>query len=553
MSQQASRSRLWRALNVVTRGHRRALALSVGIGALATALSLGGVTTTARFVESLAVAADGAAVLGMDLPVVGLGILAVVALLVGGVFSSVAALVDERVSRRLHADLQLRVYRAAHRRVGLTRPTGEALHEITDLVPSCAQLPRLALLGPFSFAWQLVMATAWILAANVALGGFYLAAVAAIVLLGPRLLGIDRRLARAAHSVRAAGGHEFAMLEEQLGARETIRELDLLQAATERVSQAIESHSRARYDLAMAAQLRSLTDPCLAAVLPLSAILGLVCGADLSDLLVIWALHGSMRGALEGLVASWTAWKQVEPAVSVVMAQLEPEESGAPSGSKLRRLSTQAAWVRVRIDEARTPSGRRLLRGTTLTATPGRIHAVVGRGGSGKSVLLDVIADRFDGEVTGRVERPAECVRLPQTPQLLRTSVREWIGFGLERPLSREETVSILERVGLGRAEGARAVDLDAVIGRDFRPSGYQAQALRIAQLLPRRRPPVILFDEPDSSMNARDAAHLQAVIREEFASSVVILVTHAPESLLATDTILTIEASSSCRGASVA
>ena len=113
---------------------------------------------------------------------------------------------------------------------------------------------------------------------------------------------------------------------------------------------------------------------------------------------------------------------------------------------------------------ANLPDGRPLLRGINLTAPAGRLTAICGRGGTGKSVLLDVIAGRFLGKVGGRIffdHQPLEAegmvgyrdqiTRLNQQPQLLRMPVEAFVTFGCNGSVMRSASQA-LELAGMGES-----------------------------------------------------------------------------------------------------
>ncbi|MBI1944415.1 MAG: ATP-binding cassette domain-containing protein [Deltaproteobacteria bacterium] len=165
----------------------------------------------------------------------------------------------------------------------------------------------------------------------------------------------------------------------------------------------------------------------------------------------------------------------------------------------------------------------------TVSFEAGRVHAVVGRSGAGKSVLMKAAAGllpRVQGEV--RVHRPP-LVFVHQDPALLDTlSVRENVAFAVTRVR------------GLLRAEArARADDALARFGlldvADAEP-GQLAVALQKRAALARAaclRPGVLVVDEPTTGLDPEAAAAVDdalALLPSE--GTTLIVITHSPRTV---------------------
>ncbi len=145
---------------------------------------------------------------------------------------------------------------------------------------------------------------------------------------------------------------------------------------------------------------------------------------------------------------------------------------------------------------------RRALRAVSFTAAPGESVAVIGPNGAGKTTLLSILAG-IQPPTGGRVSRaPREIGWVPQQPAVYsKLSVQENLALfarleGVEDcagTVSRMlELLELADRAGeeLGRLSGGNQQRVNIAIG-----------------LLP--APPVLLLDEPSSSLDPRQRARL--------------------------------------------
>ena len=177
--------------------------------------------------------------------------------------------------------------------------------------------------------------------------------------------------------------------------------------------------------------------------------------------------------------------------------------------------------------------GRAILQDVSLSATGGRMLAVVGPSGSGKTTLLGVLAGlvraddgtiQLDGaRVDGSVRQRRSFGFLLQTHALLPVlTATENVEIALrarevEPDEARARAVAALEEVGLGGALH-RPVE---------RLSGGQQQRVALARALA-PRPTVLLADEPTSELDAATRDRMIDLIAARAAEGhVVVLATH--------------------------
>jgi ABC-type sugar transport system ATPase subunit len=184
--------------------------------------------------------------------------------------------------------------------------------------------------------------------------------------------------------------------------------------------------------------------------------------------------------------------------------------------------------------EARTVSkafpGVKALDEVSLALLPGEVHALVGENGAGKSTLISILAGAAQpdaGQVAmhGRevhIATPAAAKKHGIATIFQELSIQPWLSVAANVVLGNEpgrpgmrsllsaRRVEAVAREALDRL-GAHEIPVEAEAGR---LSTGQKQLVEIARALTLRAP-VIIMDEPTSSLPHRDAARLLQIIRQ--------------------------------------
>jgi ABC-2 type transport system ATP-binding protein len=149
---------------------------------------------------------------------------------------------------------------------------------------------------------------------------------------------------------------------------------------------------------------------------------------------------------------------------------------------------------------------RDALKAVSFAAEPGEVVALIGPNGAGKTTLLSILAG-LQRATSGSVSTPPSDVGwVPQQPAVYgKLSVRENLELfaRLERVPEREAVVArMLDLIGLADRAGDELGKL----------SGGNQQRVNIAIGL-LASPPVLLLDEPSSSLDPRQRARLWELI----------------------------------------
>jgi len=165
---------------------------------------------------------------------------------------------------------------------------------------------------------------------------------------------------------------------------------------------------------------------------------------------------------------------------------------------------------------AKTYGGRTVLRFPGLDLEPGKIYAVVGANGSGKSTFSRLIAGAVRSDGNAKVlETPASLGYMPQRSYPFRLTVRQNLMLSGG---TAERAGALMEALGLTHLAGQRAEKL----------SGGETARMALARVL--MRPcELLILDEPTASMDMESAILAERLISAFRAETgcAVLFVTH--------------------------
>ncbi|MCC5992253.1 MAG: type I secretion system permease/ATPase [Rhodobacteraceae bacterium] len=193
------------------------------------------------------------------------------------------------------------------------------------------------------------------------------------------------------------------------------------------------------------------------------------------------------------------------------------------------------------------------LRNVSFTIKPGEKVAVLGRIGSGKSTVARLMLGLYqpregavlvDGIDIRQID-PGDLRRnmgaVLQDIWLFSGTVRENIAIGAMRPRDHE----IIEAARIAGVEDfirRHPAGYDMMLAeRGEGLSGGQKQAITLARAL-LGRPPIMLMDEPTSSMDVQNEAAVISRLKSELADRTVIIVTHRTSLLELVDRVIVVD-----------
>lgn len=229
-------------------------------------------------------------------------------------------------------------------------------------------------------------------------------------------------------------------------------------------------------------------------------------------------------------------------ASAVALVPIDPESLGAenddvgsalPSPTSPRSADAAPsllAWEDLRLTVESPTAGRvDILRGVSGFATPGRLLAIMGASGSGKTSFLDVICGRtlpgarndLSGKIffNGKERRKAiHFSYVPQHDTLLNSAtVRETLETaaqlripGLSDAALKDRVDGVLADLGLKHCEHA------LVGGGDIRGlSGGERRRVSIGQEIVSSQHPVLCLDEPTTGLDSTTAENVMTTLKE--------------------------------------
>ena len=200
-----------------------------------------------------------------------------------------------------------------------------------------------------------------------------------------------------------------------------------------------------------------------------------------------------------------------------------------------------------------TRGGDEVLHDVTFSVPPGRMLALVGSSGAGKSTVAQLLARLYDVD-SGAVRLAGADVR-----DLTAASIHRTVGFVTQDGHLLHDTIAAnlrigapdatdaelrdaLERARLGELVASLPDGLETVVGeRGYRLSGGERQRMTIARIL-LSRPRVVVLDEATASLDSTSEAAVQAALREALTGRTAIVIAHRLSTIREADEILVLE-----------
>jgi ATP-binding cassette, subfamily B, bacterial MsbA len=227
--------------------------------------------------------------------------------------------------------------------------------------------------------------------------------------------------------------------------------------------------------------------------------------------------------------------------------------AGEPNDDNLPPLTLTTA--RVEFDDvqfayrADTP----VLHGMNFVAQPGKVTALVGPSGGGKSTVLNLLLRfyevdsgqiQIDGQNIAAVSRGSlrqQMAHVGQIVHLFRGTIRENIALG-------KLTASEAEIVAAAKAAHAHDFIMsfpggyDTAVGEHgMQLSGGQRQRIAIARALVKNAP-IILLDEATAALDSESEHHVQEAIAELCKGRTTLVIAHRLSTIMHADCILVVE-----------
>jgi subfamily B ATP-binding cassette protein MsbA len=274
-------------------------------------------------------------------------------------------------------------------------------------------------------------------------------------------------------------------------------------------------------------------------------------GLTAGTLFAFAAVMAQIYKPIKSLTVSYTTIMESNAGAQRLFEVFDMEEDvpDRPNAKEMRGLTRGIRFRDVHFDYGQGP----ILQGIDLEVKPGEVVAIVGRTGTGKSTLMDLLL-RFHDPTKGSIEVDGVDLR-----DLKRKSFLAHVAVVTQEPFLFD--VSILENIRYGKPQAtmdevrtaAAAASADEFIdelpqGYDtpvgefgLRLSGGQRQRITIARAI-LADPAILVFDEATSSLDAKTERAVQLAIESLRGERTIFLVAHRLTTIRHADRIVVLD-----------
>ncbi|HLW40711.1 MAG TPA: ABC transporter ATP-binding protein [Brumimicrobium sp.] len=202
------------------------------------------------------------------------------------------------------------------------------------------------------------------------------------------------------------------------------------------------------------------------------------------------------------------------------------------------------------------PSGVKAIQNLSFTIEKGQTLAILGKTGSGKSTVVQLLMRQFDAdEGSIKIDEKElkeinldsfrkQCGLVPQEVFLFSDSIRNNVKFGLteDEEMSDEEIVEVLKTTHVWHNIKEFKNGLDTVLGeRGVNLSGGQKQRISIARALI-RKPKLLVLDDCLSAVDTDTEEIILNNLERELKGSTALIVSHRISTIRYADRILVLD-----------
>lgn len=231
---------------------------------------------------------------------------------------------------------------------------------------------------------------------------------------------------------------------------------------------------------------------------------------------------------------------------------LEAGDRPEPDGD--RDFAGLARGIALRDARFTYPGGREALKGVTFEAEKGKVTALVGASGAGKSTVAHLLL-RFYEPAPGSLLLDGEDLRgfrreslrrrmafVPQEAALFHDTLRANLVYGLAAEPSDDAVRDALARARLAETVSRLPAGLDTLLGdRGVRLSGGERQRLAMARAF-LRDPEILILDEATSALDSVTESAIQESIAELVKGRTALVIAHRLATVRDADRIVVLE-----------
>jgi ATP-binding cassette, subfamily B, bacterial len=403
----------------------------------------------------------------------------------------------------------------------------------------------IAVLAPIPYSTgtvlMIVLSTVWLLVTDGVLG---IVAIAMFPLLLVTNVAYQRRVDRHFDAAQAELGRLSASVHESFEGVQLVKAYGAEQRETERLA---EIAGRVRDSRVHAVRLRGTFEAVLDVLPSLANVVIVVVGAyrvrsgeltigELTSVIFLFTLLvfplrliGYVLSTMPFSLSGWTRVREVldEPVEADPLAAVTTAPEGV--GLRLEEISFTFAG-----------ESEPAVSDVSLTVPTGRIVAVVGPTGAGKSTLIE-LAGGLVGPDHGTVAKsPGNRSLVFQEAFLFSGTIRD--NVAIDGEFSDERTWAALRMARADDFIGDLPERLDTVVGeRGVSLSGGQRQRIALARAL-LRQPSLLLLDDTTSALDPATERAVLANLRGALAGTTVLMVASRPSTIALADDVVYVE-----------
>ncbi|AWG44820.1 multidrug ABC transporter permease (plasmid) [Priestia filamentosa] len=247
----------------------------------------------------------------------------------------------------------------------------------------------------------------------------------------------------------------------------------------------------------------------------------------------------------------FTQLQKAKGATERIIKTLEQYEEDHTSGQKLQNIYQPITVERLTFGYE---NGKPVLMDLNFIAEPGKVTAIVGPSGGGKTTLFSLL-ERYYSPLEGTIRIGPDSINdfslkswrsqigyVSQDSPLIAGTIRENICYGMEKEISDTELQHAAKMAYADHFIDEFLERYETEVGeRGIKLSGGQRQRIGIARAL-LRNPKILMLDEATSSLDSQSEIYVQKALENLMTGRTTLVIAHRLSTVVDADQILFIE-----------